>query len=300
MSDKSDCRYYQIGGMTIKVESDLPITDSTFKPKFRIFEVAKPGDDLITLHHHFELPKSGWLNSGKEVYRKPPWTIYRSGGKWIYIGFEDCGDEDSWSQKIACFNLDHSEGEIYSNGSALFKEGGLDSLTLFPTDQILLSRLLAERQGFMVHAAGAIIRGQGFLFTGHSEAGKSTTIKMLGSRAEILCDDRIIVRRWPGYFRIYGSWSHGEVPAVSASSAPLLGVFFLKKSQRNSITELKDSQEILSQILACLIKPLGTADWWEKALTEIEVLARQMRFYILEFDKSGRIADDLEQLAQAQ
>ena len=40
-------------------------------------------------------------------------------------------------------------------------------------------------------------------------------------RGEVLCDDRNIVRRSPGGFRVYGTWSHGEVPIVSSASAPL-------------------------------------------------------------------------------
>jgi hypothetical protein len=35
-------RYYQIAGITIQVESDLPITDATFSPKFKCFEMISP------------------------------------------------------------------------------------------------------------------------------------------------------------------------------------------------------------------------------------------------------------------
>ena len=118
------------------------------------------------------------------------------------------------SHQVAVFNHDHTRGRIYSD-----KEDVLSSratcirLTLFPTDQILLARVLADRQGCFLHSSGVIMEGQGLLFVGHSEAGKSTTVKMLQGKGEILCDDRNIVRRWPEGFRVHGTWSHGEVPA---------------------------------------------------------------------------------------
>ncbi len=54
-------------------------------------------------------------------------------------------------------------------------------------------------------------------------------MKILRNKGEILCDDRIIVRRWPGGFRIHGTWSHGELPDVSTSDAPLRAIMFLEK-----------------------------------------------------------------------
>jgi hypothetical protein len=36
---KNHRRYYQCGGITIRVESDLPITDNTFHPKFKLFQI---------------------------------------------------------------------------------------------------------------------------------------------------------------------------------------------------------------------------------------------------------------------
>jgi hypothetical protein len=297
MLNKNQIRFYQIAGITIKIESDLPISDNTFHPKFRVFEVNHPGADTITIRYHFKLPDKQLINSGKLLYERSPWAIRRDKGKWIYANFAEPGS-NLRRQKVAFFNVDHSQGDIYSNGPDVFYEGLLDSLTLFPTDQVVLGRALADRQAFLIHSSGAVLRGKGFLFLGHSEAGKSTIINLLGTRAEILCDDRMIIRQWPDSFRIHGTWSHGDIPIVSGSSAPLLGLFFLKKSTRNCLNPIEDRKEVLSRLLACLIKPLCTTDWWDKVLALMEVLVRETRFYELEFDKSGRIAEILEQLAQ--
>jgi hypothetical protein len=135
------------------------------------------------------------------------------------------------------------------------------------------------------------------LFVGHSEAGKSTTVKLIQDRAEILCDDRNVVRLEPDGFRVYGSWSHGEVPLVSASSAPLRAILFLEKSPDHRLIPVTDRSEALRRLLACVIRPLETAGWWQKTFSVIEALAREVPCYIMEFDKSGRIVEKLLDLS---
>jgi len=119
-------------------------------------------------------------------------------------------------------------------------------------------------------------------------------------RAEILCDDRNIVRRWPEGFRVHGSWSHGEVPLVSAASAPLNAILFLKKSDHNCITLMTNRAEIMHKLMACLIKPFVTADWWQKMITLLEEIAREVPCYQMEFDKSGGIVPEIEELMHLQ
>ena len=178
----------------------------------------------------------------------------------------------------------------------LYLKGGVGSLTFFPTDQILLARALADREGCYLHSSGVSLDNKGLLFVGHSEAGKSTMVKMLRGRAKILCDDRIIVRRHSDGYRIYGTWSHGEVPEVSLDSAPLQAILFLEKDNVNRVIPMESSKDVLSRLLACLIKPFVTPDWWDKMLTLVGKIAREVPCYALHFDKSGKIVDLLKQL----
>jgi MoaA/NifB/PqqE/SkfB family radical SAM enzyme len=290
-------RYYQIAGITIQVESDLPITDATFHSKFKPFEVDGPGEDTISIRHHFSMPNLDGRNLGKEVYWKPPWAIYRKGESWVYAGISP-DSEDKDIHRLVVFNHDHTRARIYNDNvrEAAFRKGGLHSLTLFPTDQILLARVLADRAGCYLHSSGVVLDSMGLLFVGHSDAGKSTMVTMLKDKSEILCDDRMIVRRWGDGFRIHGTWSHGDIPEVSSASAPLKALLFLEQANENRLISLDNRQEIIRKLLACLIKPFVTADWWEKMLTLVEQIAREVPCYNLHFDKSGRVADLLEPL----
>ena len=288
-------RYYDIAGITVRVESDLPFSEATFSQKFKLFEVPGPGNDVITVRHHFSLPNLDGEDLGREVYRKPPWAIYEKGNSWIYLGIAP-GPGDRRLYRVAVCSRDHSRTRIYNPNDELFLRGGMDSLTLLASDQILIARVLADRKGCYLHSAGIVLDGKGLLFVGHSEAGKSTMVKMMRDKAEVLCDDRIIVRKWPDGFRIHGTWNHGEIPEVSHSSAPLRAILFLEKSLDNSLVRIEDKGGRVRKVLEFLVKPFVTPDWWEKMLTLIEEIADDVPCYTLRFDKSGRVGDLLKGL----
>jgi len=307
-------RYYAVGGMTVRIDADLPIDAHTFAAKFEQFETEAPAPgaggpesaaggpngDLLTIRHHFALPDLEGKDLGELVYRKPPWAIYRKGSSWIYLGISPTEGDES-IHRVAVFNDDHTRLRVYNDETRTqsWKDGGIASVTMFPTDQIMLSRVLADRGGCYLHSGGVVLNGKGFLFVGHSEAGKSTTMKLLEGVGEVLCDDRNIVRREPGGgFRVYGTWSHGEVPIVSSADAPLAGILFLRQSKENRIDPLLDRAAVRRELMGTIIKPFVTADWWHKSLDTIEQIANEVPCYEMRFDKSGAIVPEIEALAQ--
>jgi hypothetical protein len=307
-------RHFQIAGITIRVESDLPVTDATFSAALRAFETDKPGDDMVVVRHHFRVtpPIPGFASSegAEEVYRKPPWAIYRTPTGWLYHGISDDPDDPPLGV-TALFNADYSLGDIYDSDlyADVWSRGGVSSLTLFSTDQILVAPLLADRQACLLHSAGLVIDDEGLLFVGHSDAGKSTTTQLvsgaLGSRVTILCDDRNIVRSWPeGFeggrpgFYVHGTWSHGDVPVVSSRGASLRAVLFLEQATVNELVPLPDRSDVWPRLLATLIKPFATSYWWNRQLDVLEALAASVPCYTMRFDRSGAIAKNLEELVR--
>jgi hypothetical protein len=288
-------RYYQIAGITIQLQSDIPISDQTFELELKKFEVAEPGSDIISISLHFLLPDLQCINLGKEVYRRPPWVIYRQDKSWIYLGIAP-KQNNIGAQFLAVFNDDHSLGAIYANRKDQFLKGQLSSLTLFPTDQILLACILADRNACIFHSAAIIMNKRGLLFLGDSEAGKTTIAAMLESKAEIICDERNIVRRWPEGFRIHGTWMHSKIPVVSSSSGPLNAIMFLRKSNQNCINPISNRGEITRNLLKYVVKSLVTADWWNKTIDLMKSMSNELPCYELEFDRTGSIADELEEL----
>ena len=296
LPDRSQyARFFQIAGLTIRVQSDLPITTDTFAPKLKKFMVAGPGSDPLSIQHHFYIPELKIPELGREFYRKAPWAIYCNEESWTYLGISSHPGDQKINQ-IGVFNLQQTKGEIYNLNEEAFRRGNVDSLTLFPTDQLWLARLLADWQACYLHAAGMIIDGQGFLFVGHSEAGKSTIVTLLQEHGEILCDERIIVRRWAEGFRMHGTWSHGDVPAVSPASAGLRAILFLEQAPHNRLIRIEDRWEIIRRVPFFVVRPLITAKWWEKTLDLVGMIAREVPVYRLQFDRSGEVLKILREL----
>ncbi len=291
---KDHLRYYQIGGITIQLLTSFPLSTDTFDPKFRAFQVNGPGEDNISIRLAAPMPEMSAIHLGNAVYRKAPWAIYRQANSWAYMGispFEETSDPTC----LAIFSDDHSRGRIFRPKEA-FERGGLGSLTTFPSDQILLARILADRNGCYLHAAGISIDNQGLLFVGHSEAGKSTMLKMLRDSGEILCDDRIILRRWPDGFKIHGTWSHGELPDVAPTAAPLRAILFLEKASTNELIPITDKMQRISLVLSHVIRPLVDAGWWEKTLALAGQVAIEVPAFQLRFDRSGQVKAILREL----
>jgi hypothetical protein len=290
-------RYYQIAGLTIQIQADLPINQQTFHSKFSKFEISPVPNPTIRLKHHFSIPPINPRDLGLPVYRKTPWAIYRRNSDWLYLGIIEPEDENSY-HKLVFFSGDHTLGEIHSPDAKVFQAGGFTSLSLLPSDQIWLARVLADHQGCFLHAAGMIINRKGLLFAGHSEAGKSTITNLLRDDGEILCDDRIITRRHPQGFQIYGTWSHGDIQEVSPSSAPLRGILFLEQADVNELILLTDKKESLRRLLFLVIKPLVTAEWWHKELDLLEGIIREVPAYVLRFEKNEKVKDIIEDLVK--
>ena len=292
-SGKSDnLRFFNIAGLTIQVQADLPFSSESFASKFDKFKVEKPGDDIVLIHHHFSLPPTNKQERGRLVYSKPPWDIYEIEKNWMYMCYSRFLGKKRY-HIVAFMDQGHTKAGIFHAKDAVFRKGGFQALTLMPTDQILLARVLADRKGCYLHSSGVILEGKGLLFAGHSDTGKSTIATMLKDKAEILCDDRIILRRWEQGFRIHGTWSHGDVTEVSANSAPLNAILFLEHAGENRLIPLSDKKEVIAKLLACLIKPLVTTDWWNNILTLVEKIASEVPCYVLKFDKSGGVVDVL-------
>jgi len=307
-------RYFQVAGITVCLASELAFDHVKFKHELEAFAVDGPGKDTITLCHHFELPDLTDQDLGQELYRKPPWAISRKNGTWFYRGISS-DEKDHNLHQLAVFSADYSHGTIYNRPRVrdMIMAHGWQSLSLFPTDQIWLGPLLADRNAVLLHSAASIMNGKGLIFVGHSDAGKSTTMELLKQaglsrtaksdrrtrttlHTEILCDDRNVVRKWPGGWRVHGTWSHGTTEDVSPSSAPLQAILFLRQAQQNKIVPLTDRKLVWRSLLGTLIRPMVTADWWEKELDTLEQLVHEARFYTMHFDKTGGIIPELKEL----
>ncbi|MFH1984949.1 MAG: hypothetical protein ABIL58_24165 [Pseudomonadota bacterium] len=147
----------------------------------------------------------------------------------------------------------------------------------YPLDQILVMLRLARQSGIILHAAGAIVNGRGYLFPGKSGAGKSTLASLLAADARItlLSDDRMIVRRVNDGWMAYGTPWPGDAGIAANIGVPLAGVFFLNKSEDTAATELTPG-EALVKLLPVVSIPLFDRTPGDAVLSTCGALSAQV------------------------
>lgn len=105
--------------------------------------------------------------------------------------------------------------------------------------RIVHTLMLAPEGGFLLHASSAVRNGKAFLFSGVSEAGKTTIARLAPPDVELLTDEASYVRNVGGRYFAYGTPFAGEfgVPGKNIS-APIAALYLLKKGPENRIEEI--------------------------------------------------------------
>ena len=105
--------------------------------------------------------------------------------------------------------------------------------------------LLARTGGFLLHASSAVRNGKAFLFSGLSEAGKTTIARLAPPDAELLTDEASYVRRVDGRYMAYGTPFAGEMGTPGKNiSAPIAAVYLLHKAAENKIESVNPAEAI--------------------------------------------------------
>jgi hypothetical protein len=292
-----DTKYFDIGGFTIKINSELPFRTDTFHEKLKPFEAAGTGQDNIVITHHFAEKIRASEPAENRIYYRKPWAVFRKGNGFVYEWFQDDSVQGICRRKVVT-NTEHTIIDTYNDAglAETFAKGGLTEISLLPTDQIFLSRALAYRQGCIMHSMGLVHKGRGYVFVGHSGAGKSTAAKIMHNDATILCDDRNIIRKISKTHILYGTWRHSDFNLISPLSAPVSDIFFLNKSNVNRLHYIKNHKTRFQKLLSCLVKPLVSGGWWDLSFDILSNIAGSIDCWDMEFDKTGKIKDHIMNL----
>jgi hypothetical protein len=160
----------------------------------------------------------------------------------------------------------------------------------YPLDELLIMHRLTQEKAIELHGCG-IVRsdGVGNLFVGHSGAGKSTTTRLWIAHedAEILSDDRIIIRRGArddrSPIRMFGTPWHGEAMYASPGNAPLARIFVLEHGRGNVLTRLSPSQAV-AELFARSFVPFHRHEYVDAALQFLQEVVDAIPVYRYAFE----------------
>ena len=206
--------------------------------------------------------------------------------------FEDCG---SWSmfkkgieyslvlnpslpdgpECIACFNPRFEKVTVYCGDICVVEVAGKKYVRnpfTYPLDQLLLMYALAQKKGALIHASGVEYHGRGYMFSGRSGAGKSTLSRKFALQGhEVLSDDRIVVRKIHGDFRMFGTPWSGEAGIAQNKDLLLHSIFFLHHGEKNFIREISPAEAVEK------LMPVTSIPWYdESAMTKILTFCEEL------------------------
>lgn len=261
--------------------ADLSVMISTPDPSFRL-EVGGAMKDFLAEEDQPDVRVSvAWsdlseVSLGSKVFdSKALWRLYRQNGSYLYCFTSSIFGPLPY--KVATFNSDFTRGRVLLHRDYLEPEQPLYPLE-YPLDELLMGHLLGQGLGAEVHGCGLVdAQGEGHLFVGQSGAGKSTMARLWDQvqGAEILSDDRIVLRKFGRKLWMYGTPWHGEAGFSSAARASLSRIYFLQQGQKNELLPTPPA-EAVARLFASSFPPFYsprgldfTLEFFEEVVTAV-------------------------------
>ena len=140
----------------------------------------------------------------------------------------------------------------------------------------------------VIHGAAISYKGNAFLFTAPSGTGKTTHIRLwrryLGQAVNIINGDKPILQITKDAVIAYGTPWAGKEGWQKNISAPLKGICFLRKAEKNKIVEI-NPYEYIADILQQVYMPKNEENTL-KTLELVKILLEKVKFYVIYCDMS--------------
>jgi len=215
----------EIGGLPIEVQTTDPDFERILWGRYR--DYIRPGTtSQFALHVQMTTPDAFDPDADAEVWLE--------GREWRM----ERGDFRASFDPVARRGQVNQSANPYSIDSVL---------------RIVHTLMLAPQGGFLLHASSAVRNGKAFLFSGVSEAGKTTMARLAPPDVALLTDEASYVRKVDGRYLAYGTPFAGELGQPGKNiSAPIAALYLLKKAPENSIEKIhpaEATQRLLRNIL---------------------------------------------------
>ena len=106
--------------------------------------------------------------------------------------------------------------------------------------RVIYAWLCVQNDSLLLHSAGVVRDGWGYVFFGPSGAGKTTTSRLASREGTVLSDDLVILRRDGAGYRLFGVPFKGELSEAPRANqtAPLRGIFRLRQGREHRLAAM--------------------------------------------------------------
>ncbi len=238
------------------------------------------------------VPRATPLPAAAPLWRRGQcWAVWDQGADLLCCaGFQEPG-RARYGCRVA---RDLSRAELALDPAWLSRHSdGLEAPLHYPLDQFLAWGMLSRLGGALVHGAAAVHEGTGWVFAGRSGAGKSTLAGLCHAQGwRILNDDRAMVFRRGGEWRVAGTPWHGSGCFAEAEEAPLGGLFLLRQAATERVQLLPAVQARLAMLDVAAV-PWFEDSWAQGTLDGLNRLVREIKPAQFHFTKTAAAVEAL-------
>jgi hypothetical protein len=274
-----------VGGISISLLSDdkvrVKIPDA-----YEAFRTAAEPEVLLRFHTG-SMPA---IPAGRPVFDSGTfWCLVQDPGRWIVC----LGSRNSSGKpyRMAVLKTDLLSGDIHQSANRA-DDGRVTFPLGYPMAEILMIGLLSRGRGVLLHACGVADGGRGLVFAGTSGAGKSTLARLWASQegAEVLSDDRVIVRKEGGCFMVYGTPFHGDARLASPQGVPLECIYLIDHAPKNRLSPM-EPLDVASRLLVRSFPTFWDAEGMAFTVGLLGNLAQTVPCHELGFVPDDRVVD---------
>ena len=285
---------FQIGPAVISLIADLPPQDPQpeLLTPFQIDPETKESSD-ITLRIRLEPPPKKSELAGVSEF-EGSWRLFRRRNGWRLEGLDPL--TRLHIKQVALISNDFTRAEFHLSTPA---SGWNLGEVMQPFVQWWLTGWLALRkQGMILHGCAVVQEGGGLAFIGPSGAGKSTLAGLCFNQKEsgltVLNDERIVIWEETDGWRVGGTPWAGMLWKVSPVTAPLAGLFTLKKAAENRIVPVSPMR-FVTQLVSEAFHPIWSRPATEGLLAAAGRLVEQVPTGEFQFLKDPSAVDFLQE-----
>ncbi len=258
---KKTVRCFSIGDIVLSLSWD-PRTFSPFlDPALETFSVDSRNCRKSVIAFHVTEKGDTDLRSYREIFTVLPgglWKVWQKNrGRAFLISLHDTLNNNE-PYRFAATDASFTRFEIFHADNMQTRFNPVE----YPLDQVAVAgHLTLNRIGMLLHSAMVCIGGNGYLFSGTSGSGKSTLSELwlADEEAEVLTDERVIIREKGGSIRAYGTPWHGTSAIHKNKGAPVRKIFFLGHGPENRLRKIRRADAANRLMVRCF------PPFWHKA-----------------------------------
>jgi hypothetical protein len=292
----------QIGGFTLRMRASLDPQKMILPELYAsfCFESLAAGEDMTVAVHRdrYLLPRNvrPAFVAQRPGAAQPGWQRFELQDR-IVVDMAQSRSE-RFSRRWLVLARDHSAADLYVD--LLVGDGESIPFPLeFPLDKVLWIDVLPHRAAVMIHGCAVDVGGEGLVFFGPQEAGKSTLARLwqASPEATVLSDECVVLRFHEGRPYVYGTPWAGGAQVAANRRVPVRAMFYIRHGPANEAGR-KGGAETLRDLTVESFLPYYDRSAMERCLDLLARTSQSVPVYDLAFVPSREVLDFVQRVAR--